>query len=362
MSTSLADLLGALDGESCDARLTPADAAAALRHVAGSTLLVAARLGAIRRDEHTRSLHTLGAVGVEVAEAWPAAPARCAQLAGVIEDVLELHISEFNQPDLMVAGVWLTALVNRFAFCIQENSPSFAPALDELIANASEVRRYQAAHPASARDCRSLFRPFSLSTIPADLSAAQVAAESMDSIVDFLEQSGRTPLSVRQVIAVCRVSEVVSARLEDASERRGSLQAASWRELREKVALLSDGQREPGFGGNQRVMMLAAQADQAVTAMSLTDLKHSPAARRAASVLPSIAKLIAAEVRCIRPTLIVPVGDRPLAGQSAGYWLRGIAYRPRPEDLEPIYRTTDRLSQRPPERVEAIAVATLSIA
>jgi hypothetical protein len=337
MSTSLADLLWMLDAErDCP----PGDAAPALQH-AGALLsrLTVFGIDVELRESRTEAVCSLAGAATAVGTAWPHQAARTAELAGAVADVAGRLCGELTEGDTWQLAVSTAMLARRWACSIGAAGPQPpAPRLRLLITAADGVRRLAAEHPPRPEQFDALNRPISTTRVPASWSPMLACAESVVALTNVLERRGRSPLTVRQLIGVCRAAEAVAEATERTVPDAPTGVSSGWQNLRDELARFTDGIRDPGFGTAEPVLALAAQIHQAIvqaTALSL-DHRAGQQLQRATIELPRIAAQVERELRHLPGRVIVGKGDRPIREERVAEWLDGKAFLADIADLEPV--------------------------
>lgn len=309
MSTSLGDLLTALDHETRAQQPSSGDSANALVHISTALDYICQHIRGHKFSEIVAE--DVARIARDIASSWPHEPGRCTQLAGVVADAIALHAPGMNAADAALTSLSLVTTTRRLVLAIDAHSWSGSPSLNLLVGACDDYRRHAAQHPIATRRTNWLHRPFALSTVPDQLDPAERCQEAVAGIVDYLNMNGRTRLSSRQMLAVARVCEVISTRLDHLSGTGRDLHAHGWRRLRQHLALLTDGHTDPGYGNNGRIMLSAALAHAAIEQVTQTDLE-TPAITNIRASLPMLATALRRKLTNSRQWLIGIRGDRPL--------------------------------------------------
>jgi hypothetical protein len=344
MSTSLADLLDATDsavGASSDA----GDAA--------RTLLIASRVltrlvadGLDRRvgcERETATKHLISACGA-AADIWPASGGRASELLGAVGDTCARLRAELTQCDRWVVALRAATIARRSAGIIASAGPyERARPLRAVRESADTVRRLGTAMPPDPARCTGLVRQVPV-VAPFEQAPVAVAAESFAQLYDLVLRQGRPLLTVRQMVGICRLAEELTFRAQSMTTvlnreaAIGSRAASAWSQVRTELALFTDGVSEPGLGGDVRLFATAARVHDALArglgAGAESTAEVATHLRVIANQLPQLADALQVEVRR-HPSLIVPLGAKPLSEYRVGEWLRREAFLATPADLIP---------------------------
>jgi hypothetical protein len=344
MSTSLTDLLDATD--SALAASTDAGAAAHTLMIASRVLSRLVTDGIDRRVGSEREAATEHLISTcsAAAEIWPASRGRTSELLGAVGDTCAKLRTELTQSDRWAVARRTATIARRSAILVASTGPyERARPLHAVVESADKVRRLGAALPPDPARCMGLARQIPVAA-PFEQTRETAAAESFAQLYDLVLRQGRPLLSIRQMITVCRVAEQVASRSEsmagdlDQEAAAGSRALAAWAAARMKLALFTDGTTASSQGGDTRLIANAARAHEAL-ARGLADGTDSIAEvathpRAMANQLPQLADALHVEVRR-HPSLIVPLGAKPLNEHRVGEWLRQEAFLAAPADLAP---------------------------
>jgi hypothetical protein len=348
MSTSLADLLWTLEAERA---CSPGDAASALQH-AGAMLSRLTFFGTPElRESRNEVVRSLAGAASAVGAAWPHQAGRSAELIGAIADAAGRFNDDLTEGDKWQLALSTATLARRWASSIADAGPQpSAPRLRLLITATDGVRRLAAQHPPRPEQFDALHRPISTAQVQPSWSPMQACAESVSALASVLDRRGRSPLTVRQLLGVCRAAEAVAEAEEHLPDAESTGSGPGWQNLRDELAQFTDGIRDPGFGTTEPVLALAAQTHQSIVQASALPLDHRAGQQlqRAATELPRIATQVERELRHLPGRVMVRPGRRPVSEERVAEWLDGKAFLAEGADLEPVRSAVRELTQRRP--------------
>jgi hypothetical protein len=354
MSTCLTDLLDATNS----ALAVSTDAGDAAR-----TLLIASRVltrlvtdGIDRRVGSDREAATKHLISVcsTAAEIWPGSRGRTTELLGAVGDTCTKLRTELTQSDRWAVALRTATIARRSASIIASAGPyERARPLHAVLESANTVHRLGAAMPPDPFRCMGLVRQVP-GALPTEQTPAAAAAESFAQLYDLVLRQGRPLLTVRQMISVCRLAEEVASRAQSITTAVneeaavGSRAVSAWAKARTELALFTDGTTASGQGGDTRLIATAARV-QDWFACGFADGADSTAevaarVRVMANQLAPLADALHVEVRR-HPSLIVPLGPKPLNERRVGEWLRREAFLAAPADLTPATSTLLRAAK-----------------
>jgi hypothetical protein len=345
LRTSLDDLLRAVDEETSLNSVPLGDAVASLGHAS----VVLSRLRLLRSYKHADlagPLDRLQAEATSVAGRWAAAPGRCAELMGAVADVTGRQAYELSDNDSWHVALSVATFAARWGVTIAESSPTYAPGLSAMIEAAHQVRRLGAAHPPMLSLHGGVHRQLATDLPVTDQAPAQVLADSVSGIVGHLQSTGRSTLSVRQAIAVCRTAEVAEASIKRSLDREPTGVGMpceiplAWQTVREEVARFSDGNRDPHAGDNQPIWIHVQRAHRAAAQVGEADVLVQPLVETVHR-LDQVADLIYRELRQSQASLMVFPGDRPLREGRVGEWLSRTTFLAEEDDFGPLTVAVD---------------------
>lgn len=332
MSTSLADLLAALDEASRDPELTAGDSANALQHLSTSLRWANEQAANLRLAEV--QARGIAQRAHDIAQTWPQELGRCTALAGVTADVLGLHAPGMNHADTAITTLAIVTVARRCAIAIDEQMAATGAQLQQFIQDCNAYRQRAVRKQTPTSRAEWLHRPFSYPEVELGrLTAPEQCSESLAAILDYLHMHGRHPLTARQILAVSRVGEVIATCLEELAEAPGSHQAGTWTAVRKQLQPLRDGHADPGQFGNARLMQAAAAADRAARLIRSDDLT-SPHVQDVAGRLPGLAKRLSRDLVLARPWLLATPGEQPMHEQRTREWLTDMSFKIEARDLE----------------------------
>ena len=321
------------------------DAVASLGHAS----LVLDRLRLLRSYKHVDLaglLDRLQSEAASVSGRWSAAPSRCAELMGAIADVTGRQAYELSDNDSWHVALSIATFSARWGVTIADSSPTYAPGLSALIDTAHQVRRLGAAHPPMLTLQGGVHRQLATDLPMTDQAPKQVLADSISGIVGHLQSTGRSTLSVRQAIAVCRTAEVTEAGIKSSLDREPTGVGMpceiplAWQAVREEVARFSDGNRDPHSGDNQPIWIHVQRAHHAAAQVGDIGVLSQPLVETVQR-LDQIADLIYRELRQNQASLMVFPGDRPLREGRVGEWLSRTTFLAEEHDFAPLTAVID---------------------
>jgi len=349
MATCLRDLLDAVDDEPNDAPdVDSLMRAARCLGMTGRVLSALCREGLdeTQRGERESITRRLADHCVTASAAWPSAGSRRADLIGVVGDAVGQLRDELTRSDRWAVAIRLGPVARRDAELISAAGPYGH--VGDLVAVgrvSALLRRRAAATPPDPQRIGGLDRPIPAASLPAGLSPSESALEAMAGLVDELHRRDRPQLTTRQMVAVCRASEEVARRAAEVSDLLPRA-AEAWTAARSMIARFTDA--APGSVFDDALVRRAARTVEGLT-RAFADGgyaergMHADAVRLTA-LLPGVAAQLESELRSARPSLIVPVGERPLREARVTEWLARKAFMAERADVQPAIRLVRRAS------------------
>jgi hypothetical protein len=369
MATSIADLLSAIDAKVApDRHPDPADAAAALVE-ASKVLRKLNRHGvdAIGDRSHGIATHGLAMMCQYTAAMFPQRPEQIASLVGAVGDVVGVLGTGLRHTDRWATSTRLADAVRHCVAIITASGPyDHIAELEALGKSASNLRRLAAANPPEPEQCLGLIRLIPAS-LPGPLVAhSEIVVESTAIVHDQLSKLRGEPTSVRQMLAACRLSEVVGRFAQQVVPELESVQVAQrWHDVGRQLVLIDDGLRPTG---TDRILSSVGRGFDAVNRMQsepivITD-DDAANLRRCVAMAPAIADDLDKQLVRRRPALFVPVGQRPLREARVGEFLKKRPFALTRDDLKPLSTllTAVEVCTEPIARAEAVrAITPLSL-
>lgn len=339
MATSLADLIHIIDDTTRGPFNDPHDAARVLER-SGFLLsrLLTDGIGPDRDILRHAVTRRMAEACTTAAITFEPGPGRCSDLVGVVGDVVGRLQDALTDDDRWSVAIALAMPARRCAHVIARSDRyADVPQLLAVSDRASALARVAATNPPA--HVTGLDRPIPLVGLPHSLTPAQLATESMAELIGIFQRQGRDPMTVRDLIGVCRVGEAVTTSAATAHIARASgaqslakESAAAWRSAATHLSAFAD-RPHPTGAAPSRVLTCAARIQRAVT--QLDDAHDRSHARQIVTQLPRLAANCEQESRRIVHNLVVRRGERPLNERRVPEWLRGEAFLAQPTDLDP---------------------------
>lgn len=360
MATSVDDLLTVLDHETARQDwLDPRDAARALDWTARLlTYLRTSGIGADfapARDDVVRRFADACSVASITFESDRG---RASDLIAVTTDAVRCLRQNLTSADAWTVAIRLGAPACKLASVIANSGPyTEVPQLLSVADRASELLHVAAVSPPNLANLHGHDLPIPATLSRRHRSSIQAIVDSAANLAAEFRRRGRDPMTVRELLAVSQVATRVAAYVEAGSgsatssgrRQEGALSRA-WQDVRDVLALYTDGTRVAQIRGNQSsVLTLALHVEAAVRHASDFGPDVVPAAgvdavkrdveragpARLIRHLQQLATASELELARIRPMLFVEHGPSPLHEDRVGEWLRNQPFAAEPPDLVP---------------------------
>ena len=362
MATSVADLLATLDHDRHSSfGHDPLDASHALRRI--HLLLERLREDGIGaspaqplRDDVSRRLSEACETA---AAAFPGTDGRLTDLVAITTDAVGRLRPELTDDDRWSIAAALPITARHCQNLITSSGPyRYVPQLAVITDRCGELVRVAASDPPHPGRLVGIDTPIPRSDLSPGLTPARVAAESIAELVSYFRRGTDEPMSMRQLLAVCRAAEQTAAAgvivFADPTEAQRSQAAQrAWVVARRTLSNFLDEPRGPRADPS-RLMLTAARVHTGLT-RAVGELTEPVAAadlqnlRFAGAQLPRLAAGCSLEFARKADALLVDQRAGPLYPTRTPEWLARHPFRAHASDLPPALnalRTAELQSQK----------------